>query len=176
MELIIRQEKEQDHQQVFDLVKQAFAEMPFSDQTEHTLVEKLRNSDAFIPELSIVAEYSGRIVGHILFTKIKILEGEKEWTTLTLAPVSVLPEYQRKGIGTQLIEYAHEKARQLGYQSAILIGHASYYPTFGYQPIHTFNIKMPFEIKPENAMAVELIPNSLNNINGIVKYSEPFGI
>lgn len=83
-----------------------------SDHSEQYLVERLRNSEAFIPELSIVAEINQKVAGHILLSRIKIVNNEnKEFESLALAPVSVLPEYQGKGIGGKLIETAHKKLR-----------------------------------------------------------------
>jgi predicted N-acetyltransferase YhbS len=86
--ITIRQEEKKDHQQVFQLTEEAFREMEHSDHQEQFLVEKLRESKAFIPELSLVAEdEKGTIAGHILFTKIKIVNEEKSFASLALAPV-----------------------------------------------------------------------------------------
>ncbi|WES99996.1 N-acetyltransferase [Chryseobacterium arthrosphaerae] len=175
--ITIRQEEEKDHQQVFQLTEEAFREMEHSDHQEQFLVEKLRKSDAFIPELSLVAEdENGKIAGHILFTKIKIVNGSESFESLALAPVSVKPEFQNQGLGGRLITEGHRIARELGYQSVILIGHEKYYPSFGYEKTSNFGISFPFEIPEENGMALELVKDGLNNIKGIVKYPEEFGI
>jgi predicted N-acetyltransferase YhbS len=128
MSILIRQEQPADYPAVFALVEQAFRDLKISDHTEQYLVERLRKSDAFIPELSLVAEDNGKIVGHILLTKLKIQNGQQEFESLSLAPVAVLPEYQRQGIGAMLIEEAHRVAKSLGYTSVILVGHENYYP------------------------------------------------
>jgi len=128
MNLNIRQEVARDYAAVRGVTQRAFEGLAVSDQTEHRLVNRLRRSPYFVPELSLVAEVDGQIVGHILFTKVNI---EKEGTpvkTLTLAPVSVLPAYQRKGIGGKLIEEGHRIARSLGYDLIVLVGHEDYYP------------------------------------------------
>ena len=116
-----------------------------SDHKEQFLVQRLRKSDAFIPELSLIAENENKIVGHILLTKLKIKNGQKKFDSLALAPVSVLPEYQGNGIGGMLIKEAHKKAKELGYQSVILLGHEKYYPKFGYKQADKFGIELPFE-------------------------------
>ncbi|WP_246849928.1 GNAT family N-acetyltransferase [Rufibacter roseolus] len=175
MEITIRQEKPDDFKTVFDLVGKAFEAEPLSDHTEQFLVERLRKSSAFIPELSLVAQIGNRIVGHILLTKLKIKNGLNEFESLALAPVSVLPEFQREGIGGMLIEHAHQKAKELGYKSVILIGHATYYPRFGYKPTDTFGIELPFEAPRENCMVIELTENALKGISGIVEYPKEFG-
>lgn len=108
--------------------------MEHSDHQEQFLVERLRKSDAFIPELSLVAEdEKGTIAGHILLTKLSIENDSETYESLALAPVSVKPEFQNQGIGGQLIREGHRVAQRLGYQSVILIGHENYYPKFGYK-------------------------------------------
>ncbi|WP_184158145.1 GNAT family N-acetyltransferase [Chryseobacterium shigense] len=175
--LTIRQEEEKDYKKVFKLTEEAFRGMEHSDHQEHFLVEKLRKSDAFIPELSLVAETeNGEIAGHILLTKLKIENSPEIFESLALAPVSVKPEFQNQGIGGQLILRGHSIARELGYRSVILIGHENYYPKFGYEKTSNFGISFPFEIPEVNGMAVELIKDGLKNITGVVKYPKEFGI
>ena len=103
MEIKLRQENENDYKSVFQLIEKAFEKEEYSDHKEQFLVERLRKSDAFIPELSIVAEVENKIVGHILFTKLEIKNESQSFQSLALAPVSVLPEFQGKGIGSKLI-------------------------------------------------------------------------
>ena len=174
LNLTIRQETKADHSKVFELIKEAFAKEEYSDQQEHFLVKRLRKSEAFIPELSLVAELEGQIVGHILFTRIHIKSEEKEWESLALAPVSVLPEYQGNGIGGRLIQAGHEAAKKAGFSSAVLLGHAEYYPRFGYRPCQEFGIELPFDVPPENCMAIEFFPNALKEVHGMVKYPKEF--
>ncbi|MGN8224257.1 GNAT family N-acetyltransferase [Gracilimonas sp. BCB1] len=174
MNITIRRESKADHSDVFELIRKAFEGEEYSDQTEHFLVERLRTSDAFIPELSLVAELKGEIVGHILFTRILIKSEQQEWESLALAPVTVQPEYQGKGIGGELIKTGHEAAREAGFTSVILAGHAGYYPRFGYRPCTDFDITLPFDIPPENCMAIELEPNALNDVHGVVEYPAEF--
>lgn len=175
--ITIRQEEKKDHPQVFQLTEEAFREMEQSDHQEQFLVEKLRESEAFIPELSLVAEdEKGTIAGHILFTKIKIVNEEKSFASLALAPVSVKPEFQNQGIGAKLILEGHRIAEELGYESVILIGHEKYYPRFGYKKTSNFGISFPFDIPEENGMAVELVKDGLKDRKGVVKYPHEFGI
>ncbi|MBV8328758.1 N-acetyltransferase [Chryseobacterium sp.] len=175
--MIIRQEEEKDFKKVFQLIEEAFEQMEYSDHQEQILVEKLRTSEAFIPELSLVAEdENGEITGHILFTKIKIENGSEAYESLALAPVSVRPGFQNQGIGKELILHGHSIAKELGYDSVILIGHENYYPKFGYEKTSNFGISFPFEIPEENGMAIELVKNGLKNKQGLVKYPKEFGI
>ncbi|MGV2450824.1 UNVERIFIED_CONTAM: N-acetyltransferase [Ralstonia mannitolilytica] len=175
--ITIRKEEKEDHQKVFQLTEEAFREMEYSNHQEQFLVEKLRRSEAFIPELSLVAEdEKGRIAGHILFTKIKIINGEESYDSLALAPVSVKPEFQNRGLGGKLILEGHRIAKELGYESVILIGHEKYYPRFGYKKTSNFGISFPFDIPEENGMAVELVKDGLKDKKGVVKYPHEFGI
>ncbi|UCA61606.1 N-acetyltransferase [Chryseobacterium rhizoplanae] len=173
----IRQEEEKDYEEVFKLTEEAFRDIEHSDHKEHFLVEKLRESEAFIPELSLVAENgNGILAGHILFTKLTVENGSETFESLALDPVSVKPEFQNQGVGGQLIQEGRRIARKLGYQSVILIGHENYYPKFGYKKTSNFGISFPFEIPEANGMAVELIKDGLKNRKGMVKYPREFGI
>lgn len=174
MEVLIRREEHGDHDKVFVLVEKAFRGIEHSDNREHFLVERLRRSDAFIPELSLVAEVDSEIVGHILLTKIQVKNENNSFDSLALAPVSVLPEFQGKGIGGKLIAEAHSRAKELGHGSVILLGDPAYYQRFGYKPAKTFNIVLPFEGVEDFSMAVELVENALQNVSGTVVYPKEF--
>ncbi|MFD1292593.1 GNAT family N-acetyltransferase [Lutibacter holmesii] len=174
MEITIRKETEIDFENVFNLIKKAFESEKLSDHKEQFLVERLRKSNAFISELSIVAEINEEIIGHILLTKLKIKNKVSVFESLALAPVSVLPKFQRKGIGEKLIVAAHKKASELGYKSIVLLGHTDYYPKFGYKQADKFGIVFPFEAPKENCMVKELVENGLNGVSGCVAYPKEF--
>ena len=111
-----------------------------------------------------------------MFTEAVIREGDKNHQTLTLGPVSVLPEYQKKGIGSRLIEEGHDAARRLGYRSALLVGHPEYYPRFGYRPAEVFGIKTYLELPSRVFMACELIKNGLEGVSGTVNFAPEFNL
>lgn len=169
--LEIRQEHKNDYKEVYNIVKTAFKTAEQSDGNEQNLVEALRNSDKFIPELSLVAIKDNKIVGHILFTKLEIGENVE----LALAPLAVLPEYQRQGIGKSLIEEGHRIAKKLGYHYSVVLGSEKYYPKFGYVPAIQYGIKPPFEVPSENFMAIKLNDTDVE-IKGVVKYAREFEI
>jgi predicted N-acetyltransferase YhbS len=174
MKINLRQETPADYNEVSKVIENAFKNMPYSDQKEHLLVERLRKSDAFVPKLSIVAACNNEIVGHIILTKIKVKKNGESFVSLALAPVSVKPDYQKMGIGGKLIRESHRIAKELGFKSIILLGHKDYYPKFGYSLASKFGIKLPFEVPEENCMAIELIENGLKGISGIVAYPKAF--
>ena len=167
----IRQETTADYRSVYEVVKAAFASAEQSDGNEQDLVAALRKSQSFIPELSLVAEIHGEIVGHILFTKVSV----SRYTELALAPLSVLPAYQKQGIGMALIAEGHRIAGELGFGYAIVLGHAQYYPKAGYRPARLYGIKAPFEVPDESFMAIKLNPSAAK-LDGTVAYDPAFGV
>ena len=170
--MLIRQETKDDYSKVYDLIKEAFASSEYADGNEQDLVTALRkNKEAFIPELSLVAENDGKIVGHILFTKMKVGSS----IVLALAPLSIKPEYQRQGIGTELILEGHRIARDLGYTYSVVLGSETYYPRVGYLPAAKFNITIPDGIPAQNYMAIQLLPDA-KPIHGKVSYAKEFGL
>ncbi|MED1863829.1 N-acetyltransferase [Fictibacillus nanhaiensis] len=175
MDLKIRIELTQDYKKSEEVVRSAFESEAFSDKKEHILVNRIRKTEAFVPELSLVAENEEQeIIGHVLLSKVKIVNDEQVIQSLALAPVSVVPEYQNKGIGSQLIKAALTSAKNLGYQSVIVLGHQDYYPKFGFKRASTWGIKAPFDVSDEVFMAIELHEDSLADVNGVVHYSEAF--
>lgn len=169
--MFIRQEEIKDYKIVYSVIKKAFSCAQHTDGNEHNLVDALRSSKAFIPELSLVAEINGKIIGHIMFTKANIDNN----VVLALAPLSVLPEYQKKGVGTALIKEGHKIAKKLGYGYSIVLGSEKYYPKTGYLPANRFGIKPSFDVPEENFMVYKINKDAFN-IHGIVKYAKEFGI
>ena len=167
--LEIRQENVNDYAQVYNVIKTAFETAEHNDGNEQDLVIALRKSKSFIPGLSLVAVNENKIIGYILFTKVKVGNSIE----LALAPLAVLLEYQRKGIGTSLIKEGHRIAKQLKYNYSIVLGSNEYYSKLGYVPASKYNIKAPFRVEDEYFMAIKL---NEKIINGIVEYDKAFGI
>ncbi|MFV0419265.1 MAG: GNAT family N-acetyltransferase [Dysgonomonas sp.] len=165
----IRQEEANDFPAVYDVNFKAFKR-----KVEARLVDRLRLSKAFIPELSLVATIGKKVVGHILFTKIMIVDGDKETPSLALAPMAVVPDMQREGVGTKLIHYGFDKAKELGYKSVIVFGHAEYYPKLGFVPTSKWQIKPPYNVPENSFLGIELIKDGLTGVKGTVRYSKEF--
>ena len=149
-------------------------DLAFGQVNEGLLIEKLRLNSYFIDKLSIVAEFENRIVGHILFFPIKVHGDLKDYDSLALAPVSVIPDLQNKGIGGQLIVKGLDIAKGLGFKSVIVLGHKDYYPRFGFIPASKWRIKSPFDSPDEAFMALELIKDGLKDVSGIIEYPKEF--
>lgn len=174
MKILIREELEKDYKEVEELVEEAFRNEEYSDHQEHNLINRLRKSNEFINELSLVVEFDEKLIGHILLSKIKINKENESHESLAMAPVSVLPEHQNKGIGKLLIEKSITEAKRLGYSSIIVLGHENYYPKFGFVKASEFKIRPPFEVPEEAFMALEIEKGSLKDIEGVVEYSSAF--
>lgn len=170
MRTIIRQETESDWKEVYKVIKKAFETVGYSDHDEHNLVNRLRKSDSFVPELSLVAERDEEIIGYILFTKINV---NKE-TLLALAPLAVRTDFQNKGIGSRLVKEGHKRAISLGYKGCIVLGSKEYYSRFGYESAGKFHITAPFDVPEDNFMAIELSEDGLKDAQGIVVYAKEF--
>lgn len=150
-------------------------DLAFGQPNEGKLIENLRKNQKFVPELSLVAEVNGKIVGHILFFPIKIKSaGGKGKDTISLAPLAVLPDFQNQGIGGELIKEGLKACQKNGYDSVVVLGHPEYYPKFGFEPTGKWGIRDPFGAPAEAFMALELKRGSLEDISGIAEYPEEF--
>ena len=167
--MLIRPDRETDFAAAAALISAAFEGAEHSDGNEAELVAALRRDAAYIPELALTAEMDGRPAGYLMFTRLRIGESVQ----LALAPLAVLPEYQRRGVGGALIERGHELARSLGYAFSVVLGSEGYYPRFGYVPASRFGIRAPFEVPEENFMACRLLPGAAAP-EGVAEYAAPF--
>jgi putative acetyltransferase len=169
MDLVIEAENERDCEQISIITTSAFGR-----NAEAKLVENLRKTPEYVPELSLVAKHDNEIVGHVLFYPIKINTGKGKCVSLSLAPVSVLPNFQNRKVGSRLIMEGLERASKLGFKSVLVVGHAKYYPRFGFERSSKYGISAPFEV-PDNAfLAIELEKGSLKNCSGTIQYPREF--
>jgi putative acetyltransferase len=129
--MIIRNETVSDIEAIAEVTITAFRNLPISNQTEQFIINALRAADALT--ISLVAEIDGRVVGHIAFSPVTISDGSLNW--YGLGPISVLPEYQRQGIGTSLIKKGLLLLKGLGGQGCVLVGDPNYYKRFGFRNI-----------------------------------------
>jgi putative acetyltransferase len=167
----IRPERDTDAAAIHQVVTLAFGQPAEAD-----LVDALRGTDAWIPELSLVAEENGRVVGHVLFTRMAVRDGERRHAALALAPVAVHPAQQNGGIGSQLIRHGIERARALGHRVVIVLGHPTYYPRFGFEPAGARGIRYVEAGHEAAFMAMELAAGGLDGVSGVSEYAPPFGV
>ena len=129
MNMIIRPERESDHEAITAVTEAAFANHPFSHQTEQFIVKALRAAGALA--VSLVAEVDGRVVGHVAFSPVVVSDGSPGW--YGLGPVSVLPKLQRQGIGTALVREGLSLLRARGARGCVLTGDPGFYQRFGFR-------------------------------------------
>ena len=125
----IREEKAADIHTISEVTNAAFRTLQISNHTEHLIIHELRRQKALV--LSLVAEQEGTIIGHIAFSPVNISNGAKNW--LGLGPVSVLPEFQKKGVGSKLIREGLKRIKQFNAAGCCLVGHPDYYGRFGFK-------------------------------------------
>ena len=163
----IREEVPSDIEMIWEVNTEAF-----ETEAEASLVNALRNSGCTY--LSLVAETENKIVGHILFTPVELSGNDNNLKIMGLAPMAVLSKYQNKGIGSKLVQAGLERCRSLGYDAVVVLGHPNYYPKFGFVPSVKYGIKSEYEVPAEVFMILELVPGSLKNHEGVIKYHEAF--
>ncbi len=146
----------------------------FGRENESNLVDKLRGSAS---TFSFVAVQSDRIVGHLLFSLVAV-EGKcsRNLSILGLAPVAVLPNYQRQGIGTLLIRQGLKECARSGFQAVVVLGHPDFYPRFGFIPASRKGLGCEYDVPDEAFMVLELESGALQDCSGTVKYRSEFSL
>lgn len=169
--MIFRLECPNDHYAVEELTRDAHWSGNWDIEPricdEHLLVHRLRKCPSYVPELNYVAEIDGKIVGHIIYSKSKIVDtAGNEHETLTFGPLSVLPEYQNLGIGKALIRHTFNEAKRLGYRAVLIFGHPDYYPRVGFRRAAEFGITTSDGKNFDAFMAYPLYNDALDSLNG----------
>jgi putative acetyltransferase len=149
----------------------AVHEAAFEQSTEADLVDLLRTQAS--PLISLVAEADG-IAGHILLSPVTLL-GHPDLNIMGLAPMAVLPAAQRQGIGSALVRAGLDACRSLGAGAVIVLGHAEYYPRFGFVRAARYGIRSEYDVADEGFMVAELTPGYLTGASGTVRYHPVFG-
>lgn len=169
--LNIRTEQPEDTEKVAELLYHAFGDR----EDESLLVSNIRVSAGFIPELSLVAELNGEIIGHILLSKAEVVNEGGRDEVIALAPLAVSPEHQKQGVGKLLMQEGLKRCQNLGYPLVLLIGHPEYYPKFGFKPARPFGLELKqFAVPDDVFMVCELQEGALGRIQGELVYPEVF--
>ena len=146
-------------------------ELAFNSPAEAELVDLLRARGK--ATISLVAEEDEEILGHVLFSPVQIDPPSLGWKALGLAPVGVIPERQRQGIGKALIWQGLERCRSIGVRAIVVLGDPDYYTQFGFERAKDFGLGNEYQVEDE-FMVMELIPGSLEGVEGIVRYAQEF--
>lgn len=162
----IRDERPDDREAVYALHVSAFP-----TAMEARLVDTLR--DTTDPCVSLVAEADGEIAGHILFTPVS-LDDAGSTLIMGLAPMAVVPERQRSGIGSALVYAGLDRCRNIGSGAVVVLGHPAYYPRFGFEPASRYGVGCEYDVPDEVFMLIELAPGCLEGVAGTAKYDPAF--
>jgi putative acetyltransferase len=165
----IRAEKKEDYPWIARI-----HELAFRRKNEGWLVASLRGTQSFIPKLSLVAEEENQYFGHILFCTVWIINATQSFPTLSLGPMAVLPPYQRRGIGSMLIQEGLKQAAKMDFNSVIVLGYPDFYRKFGFEKASRWKIRLPFEAPEEAFLALELKKDALTGVSGTVQYPDAF--
>ena len=171
MNISIHPEQPDDIDDVYELNK-----LVFGQENEARLVDHIRQGPNFIPQLSLVAHSDGFLIGYILFSQITITNGDYHYQSLGISSMVVHPAHQKRGVGAKMITFGLQKATELGYTDVFVFGHEYYFPKFGFLPAARWNIRPPFDVPAEVFMALELTPNALKNVSGIVEFPIEFSV
>jgi putative acetyltransferase len=163
----IRPESPRDHAAIRHVI-----ELAFGGSSEADLVDALRKHAD--PHISLVAALEDQVVGHIFFSPVSIESQGDTFTAMGLAPMAVLPDYQRRGIGTDLVWAGLEACRSVGHEVVVVLGHSHYYPRFGFVPASQRGLRSEYDVPDDVFMVVELTPGALGGRKGLVKYHSEF--
>ncbi len=176
-DVILRNENVLDYRTVEDLTREAFWNYHVPGCDEHYLLHIMRKANSFIPELDFVAEVNGKIVGNIVYTKAKIVDDNGDHhNVISFGPISVLPAFQGKGIGSLLIEHTKTVAKELGYTAILIYGDPDYYSKFGFIASENYKIGTSDNMYAVPLQALELCPGALSNICGLFLEDEIYEI
>ncbi len=157
-----------DYDAIYDLVKIAFQTAEVSDAKEQDFVYTLRSANRHIPELELVAQEDGQLIGHIMLTKLPLHTKEGTHEVLLLAPLCVKLAYRNQNVGAALVQEGFRIARAFGYTCVFLAGNPAYYSRFGFQRSSTFGIQNTSGVPDEFSLACELSKGALDQLNGTV--------
>ena len=144
----------------------------FGTALEAELVETLRAKG--VPLLSLVADVAAGVVGHILFSPVT-LEGHSHLRVMGLGPMAVAPQRQRQGIGSALVAEGLEACKRAGCDAVVVLGHAHFYPRFGFVPAARHALRSEYDVPDDVFMVTELMDGSLRGASGLIRYDEAFG-
>lgn len=171
--MVIRESTEQDRTEITSIHDNAFGKDKGKEISD--LVNGMLDDKTAEPMLSLVAEENGKMIGHILFTKVSINQNNREISAQILAPLAVLPDYQNKGVGTELINKGIKQLKDSGVHLVFVLGHPGYYPQCGFSPAGILGFDAPYPIPEEHAeawMVQELRDGVIGSVKGKVQCSE----
>jgi len=172
--IIIRNETPADHRDVENLTREAFWNVYRPGCLEHYVLHTFRTDPAFVPELNLVMERDGEIIGHIMYVRSAIqTDGGREIPIMTFGPISIAPPLQRRGYGKFLLDFSMVKAREMGAGALAITGNIDFYGKSGFVVSKTLGVQYEDDPEAEYFLIAELEPGFLNGITGT--YKDPAG-
>lgn len=167
MNITIRNEEEKDYRKVEEVTREGFWNHFQPGADEHFLLHNLRKSPDFIKELDFVIEADGEIIGSIIFSTAKIIDANGIATeVITFGPVTILPDYQKLGLGRKLIQHAIQAATQMGFKAILIYGDPRFYGRLGFRAAERYDITTADGYFAIGLLAYELQPGALQKISG----------
>jgi putative acetyltransferase len=161
--LEIREERPGDIAGIRDVTRRAFGQ-----DDEGRIIDALRANGGAL--LSLVSTVNGRVVGHIMFSPLVV----RDVTGAALGPMAVLPDHQRQGIGSKLVQAGIRRLREAGCPFIAVLGHADYYPRFGFTPARAYGITCPWPVPDDLFMVLALDPAQMERASGVATYRPEF--
>ena len=167
MLITIREEYPKDIAAIRDVNQQAFGQLQ-----ESQLIDNLRANKGIL--LSLVATLNDHVIGHVLYSPVSVSANGDNIIGAGLGPMAVLPEYQRQGIGSKLIDAGNQILQKSGFPFIVVLGHPEYYPRFGFKPAGTYGLKCEWDVPDDVFMMLILDPSKMKQISGLAKYRQEF--
>lgn len=172
--IIIRRENEADHRNTENLIRESFWNVYRPGCMEHYLMHCFRNDPAFVPELDLVMEIDGELIGQVMYVRSEIVcDDGRRVPIMTFGPIGIAPEYKRQGYGKRLLDYSMEQARRLGAGALAITGNILFYGKSGFVPAKTRGVRYADDPEAGYFLIKELEPGFLDGISGT--YRDPEG-
>lgn len=162
--MIIRNEKQDDYRAVEEMIKKTFWNLYVPGCNEHYFAHQVRKSEDYIPELDFVLEEDGKIIGHILYVRAKVIANDgTQKEILSFGPFTIHPDYQRKGYGRKLLNHSFEVAKKLGYDTIAIWGNPENYACYGFRNCKRYNVCLEEDVYPVALMVKVLEEDALSD-------------
>lgn len=172
--IIIRRENEADHRNTENLIRESFWNVYRPGCMEHYLMHCFRNDPAFVPELDLVMELDGELIGQVMYVRSEIVcDDGRRVPIMTFGPIGIAPAYKRQGYGKRLLDYSMEQARRLGAGALAITGNILFYGKSGFVPAKTRGVRYADDPEADYFLIKELMPGFLDGISGT--YRDPEG-
>lgn len=172
--IIIRNETKEDYRNVENLTREAFWNVYRPGCTEHYVLHCYRNDPAFVPELDLVMELNGELIGQVIYVRSEIdCDDGRKVPIMTFGPIGIAPKYKRQGYGKRLLDYSMEKAKEMGVGALVITGNILFYGKSGFVPAKTKGVRYADDPEADYLLVKELIPGYLDGVSGT--YKDPEG-